>query len=65
MALDIKLLILIVAGYLEDQIARLDELIVPLVAACAPGLLGLHGVGPGHRRAAAAREACHRLPAVR
>jgi transposase len=34
------------AGYLEDQIARLDELIVPLVAAWAPGLLSLHGVGP-------------------
>ena len=34
------------AGYLEDQIARLDELIVPLVAAWAPDLLSLPGVGP-------------------
>ena len=34
------------AEYLEDQIARLDELIVPLVAAWAPDLLSLHGVGP-------------------
>ena len=29
-----------------DQIARLDDLIVPLVTARAPGLLSLHGVGP-------------------
>ena len=29
-----------------DQIERLDELIVPLVTACAPGLLALYGVGP-------------------
>jgi hypothetical protein len=34
------------AEFLEDQIARLDELIVPLVTVRAPGLLGLHGVGP-------------------
>jgi transposase len=34
------------ARFLQDQIARLDELIVPLVAARAPGLLDLHGVGP-------------------
>jgi transposase len=32
--------------FLEDQAARLDELIVPLVTARAPGLLGLYGVGP-------------------
>jgi transposase len=29
-----------------SQIGRLDELIVPLVTARAPGLLALHGVGP-------------------
>src|SRR5437764_6450708 len=34
------------AQYLEGQLARLDELIVPLVTARAPGLLGLFGVGP-------------------
>ena len=33
------------ARFLQAQIARLDELIVPLVAARAPGLLDLHGVG--------------------
>ena len=32
--------------FLDTQIGRLDELIVPLVSARAPGLLGLHGVGP-------------------
>ncbi len=32
--------------FLDGQIARLDELIVPLVTARAPGLLALHGVGP-------------------
>ena len=32
--------------FLDAQIARLDELIVPLVTARAPGLLALHGVGP-------------------
>jgi transposase len=35
------------ARFLDAQIARLDELIVPLVTARAPGLLALHGVGPG------------------
>jgi len=35
------------ARFPDAQIARLDELIVPLAAARAPGLLGLHGVGPG------------------
>jgi transposase len=34
------------AEFLDDQIDRLDQLIVPLVAGHAPGLLGLHGVGP-------------------
>jgi transposase len=34
------------AEFLADQIDRLDELIVPLVADHAPGLLALHGVGP-------------------
>lgn len=34
------------AQFLERQLERLDHLTVPLVAARAPGLLGLHGVGP-------------------
>jgi len=41
--------------FLDAQLERLDELIIPLVTARAPGLLALHGVGPGHRRAAAGR----------
>ena len=32
--------------FLNGQLERLDELIVPLVIARAPGLLSLHGVGP-------------------
>ena len=32
--------------FLGDQIERLDDLIVPLVTARAPGLLALYGVGP-------------------
>ena len=32
--------------FLDTQLERLDELIIPLVAARAPGLLSLHGVGP-------------------
>ena len=34
------------AQYLDAQLERLDELIVPLVTARAPGLLSLFGVGP-------------------
>jgi transposase len=34
------------AEFLDGQLERLDELITPLVAARAPGLLALHGVGP-------------------
>ena len=34
------------AEFLDGQLGRLDELIVPLVTARAPGLLALHGVGP-------------------
>jgi transposase len=34
------------AQFLDAQLDRLDELIGPLVAARAPGLLALHGVGP-------------------
>ena len=34
------------AEFLGSQLKRLDELIVPLVTARAPGLLALHGVGP-------------------
>jgi len=34
------------AQFLDDQLARLDELIVALVTARAPGLLALYGVGP-------------------
>jgi transposase len=32
--------------FLDAQVERLDELIVPLAAARAPGLLARHGVGP-------------------
>jgi transposase len=34
------------AQYLDSQLRRLDESIVPLVTAHAPGLLALYGVGP-------------------
>jgi transposase len=34
------------AQFLDSQLARLDELIVPLVTARAPALLALYGVGP-------------------
>ncbi len=34
------------AEFLDAQLERLDELIAPLVAARAPALLALHGVGP-------------------
>jgi transposase len=34
------------AQFLDAQICRLDELIVPLVSSHAPGLMALHGVGP-------------------
>jgi transposase len=34
------------AQFLDQQIERLDELIVPLVTARAPGLLARYGVGP-------------------
>ena len=34
------------AEFLDAQLERLDELIAPPVAAHAPGLLALHGVGP-------------------
>jgi transposase len=34
------------AEFLDGQIERLDDLIVPLVAARAPGLMALYGVGP-------------------
>ena len=34
------------AEFLDGQLERLDELIGPLVAARAPGLLALYGVGP-------------------
>jgi len=33
------------AEFLNAQLERLDELIVPLVTARAPGLLGLYGAG--------------------
>jgi transposase len=32
--------------YLDAQIGRLDELLIPLVTVAAPGLLALNGVGP-------------------
>jgi hypothetical protein len=34
------------AHYLDGQLARLDELITPLVTARVPGLLTLFGAGP-------------------
>jgi transposase len=34
------------AQFLDAQLERLDELISPLVAGRAPGLLALHGIGP-------------------
>ncbi len=34
------------AEFLDGQLERLDELIVPLVTTRAPGLLALYGVGP-------------------
>jgi transposase len=34
------------AEFLDAQLGRLDELIVPLVTAHAPGLLALYGIGP-------------------
>ncbi len=34
------------AEFLGDQLDRLDELIVPIVTAHAPGLLALYGIGP-------------------
>ena len=34
------------AQFLDGQLERLDELIVPLVTARAPGLLALYGIGP-------------------
>ena len=34
------------AVFLDGQLERLDELIVPLVTARAPGLLALQGIGP-------------------
>ena len=34
------------AEFLDGQLGRLDELIVPLVTSRAPGLLALYGVGP-------------------
>jgi transposase len=34
------------AEFLDDQLERLDELMVPLVTARVPGLLALYGVGP-------------------
>jgi transposase len=34
------------AEFLASQLGRLDELIVPLVAGHAPGLLALYGIGP-------------------
>jgi hypothetical protein len=33
------------AEFLNVQLERLDELIVLLMTACAPGLLGLYGAG--------------------
>ena len=46
------------AEFLDGQLERLDELIVPLVTARAPGLLALYG-SARHRRAAAHRRRDH------
>ena len=43
------------AVFLDGQLERLEELIVPLVTARAPGLLALYGIGAQHRGAAAYR----------
>ena len=43
------------AQFLDGQLVRLDELIVPLVTARAPGLLAVYGACPAHRGAAAHR----------
>src|SRR5258708_20545718 len=34
------------AEFLDGQLERLDELIIPLVTARAPGLLARYGIGP-------------------
>ena len=34
------------AQFLDGQLVRLDELIIPLVTARAPGLLAIYGAGP-------------------
>ena len=43
------------AQFLDGQLQRLDELIVPLVTARAPGLLALYGVAPTPRRCCSSR----------
>ena len=43
------------AQFLDGQLQRLDELIVPLVTARAPGLLALYGAGPTPRRCCSSR----------
>ena len=43
------------AQFLDGQLVRLDELIIPLVTARAPGLLAIYGAGPAHRGTAAHR----------
>ena len=56
------------AQFLDGQLERLDELIVPLVTARAPGLLALYGVGPDtaamllDRRRGPSRSGCVRRP---
>ena len=51
----------------DAQIERLDDLIIPLVTACAPGLLSLYGVGPlrlpGNRHALPNRRPSHQRTA--
>ena len=43
------------AQFLDGQLERLDELIVPLVTACAPGLLAIYGAGPAPRHCCSSR----------
>ena len=43
------------ARFLDGQLERLDELIVPLVTARAPGLLAIYGAGPAPRHCCSSR----------
>ncbi|HUJ05814.1 MAG TPA: transposase [Streptosporangiaceae bacterium] len=53
------------AQYPGDQLARLDDLIVPLVTARSPGLLALHGIGPDTAAILLIAAGDHRPAAIR